>query len=136
MVPVRGRTDTCFGVKVMVDSCARAWIVPMKKATMNQAALYGLIWGIKAILPPFRRDLLVLTDILYLQRACARKGTVWQMRVGSNVDLIKQVRDLLGSVDGAEVQLRGDHADVVALNQKVRDKATHMLFGDGPAAVP
>jgi hypothetical protein len=102
--PASGKVDTCFGILVRVEDEWRKWIVPLKSATMNQAALLGLKFGIAAIKQDKREFLLVVTDNPYLHRVLERKGADFPFKAESNVELVKEIRDAFQAIPSSDVR--------------------------------
>ena len=125
--PRSGKVDTSFSVRVLVEDSVKTWIVPLKAATMNQAALQAVRFGILAIHPEHRENLSIITDSAYVCRVLERKNDKYPFKAESNVDLIQETRRLFGSAKDATVRLAATDVVVLEMRKKVRDLGKRRL---------
>ena len=118
--PVNGKTDTCAGVRVGVEEKMKTWVLPFKSATMNQAALLGLKFGIVAISTKHRDNLLIKTDSKYVERTLEQKNGKFSFKPESNIDLVTEIRDMISKVNGCTVTVAPADKDVAELREKIR----------------
>jgi ribonuclease HI len=118
--PVNGKVDTGAAVRVEVDNESRTWLLPFKTATMNQAALMGLKFGILAINHSARGFLHVITDSQYLGNVLEKKGEKYGFNPDSNVDLIREVRDFCATAKDMTHAVTKTDRIIVELREKIR----------------
>jgi ribonuclease HI len=118
--PVNGKVDTGVAVCVKAENETRTWLLPFKSATMNQAVLMGLRFGILAINPRNRDFLQVTTDSQYLGNVLAKKGDKYGFNPDSNVDLIKEARDLCATAKDMTYSVCKTDVLIAELREKIR----------------
>ena len=90
-----GKSDTTFGVSTEFGNARKSWIVPLRDATMNQAALLAVKFGILAVRKDDRPNLSIRTDNLYLITVLGVKDDKWAFKPSSNKELVKEIRNML-----------------------------------------
>jgi hypothetical protein len=98
-----GKCDTICGVRLKFESNTHTRFLPFRDATMNQALLWGIIYGMHSLLPAVRSGLKIITDSRYPPRALERNGQKWLFVPESNHEIVTSIRNLFGSISEASV---------------------------------
>jgi ribonuclease HI len=115
-----GKCDTSFAVRVTVNDKEREWIVPLLDATMNQAALLGLKFGILAIIEAYRQDIKIVTDNPYVFGSFAMVDGKWKTKAESNKELLEEVRKMFSACKGTEVSYEPSDANLTRLRDTIK----------------
>jgi hypothetical protein len=124
-VPINGKVDTCFAVRTSAQGMTKTWVIPLKIATMNQAALLGTKFGILSVQPMHRENLRITTDNPYVAKVLAKKKNkegreIFPLKPESNAELVDEIRKLYASIKEPICHLNVEEKTIVELRAKVR----------------
>jgi len=89
-----GRCDTMFMTCVKVENEEKSWKIPLLDATMNQAALLAIKFGLLASKNAMNK-IQIITDNQYVAHALELVDGKWKFNPESNKELVEEVRKML-----------------------------------------